>query len=128
MSNKSESEEDSDVELSSTSQKKPHFINMPRPQDIKRKKVEPLNENDYQYDSDKEEYVLRPKKDSALAGEEEEEDDSDDEEPEEDDFQRQLRLEREEAERIKKLDKQEKKTKTDPDGTEYEWDPVVKGI
>jgi len=127
MSNKSESEEDSDVELSSTSQKKPHFINLPRPQEIKRKKVEALNENDYQYDSDKEEYVLRPKKDSAAVGDDDDDDESDDEESEENDFQRQLRLEKEEAERIKNLDK-EKKTKIDPDGTEYEWDPVVKGI
>ena len=44
-------------------------------------------------------------------------------EPEEDDFQRQLRLEREEAERKAA----NKKTKIDADGTEYEWDDSVKG-
>ena len=44
-------------------------------------------------------------------------------EPEEDDFERQLRLEREEAERKAAA----KKTKTDADGTEYEWDETVKG-
>ena len=43
-------------------------------------------------------------------------------------FNIQLRLEREEAERLKEKEKDvEKKTKKDPDGTEYEWDPVVKG-
>ena len=90
MSNKSESEDDSDVELSATSNKKPHFINLPRPQDIKRKKVEPLNENDYQYDSDKEEYVLRPKKDATAGVELDDDDESEQDEPEEDDFQRQV--------------------------------------
>jgi hypothetical protein len=44
----------------------------------------------------------------------------------ENDLQRQLRLEREEAERLKKQS-EAKKTKIDEDGTEYEWDPVVKG-
>ncbi len=44
---------------------------------------------------------------------------------EENDFERQLRLEKEEAERLK--EQAEKKTKIDPDGTEYEWDPAVKG-
>lgn len=45
----------------------------------------------------------------------------------EDDLQRQLRLEREEAERLKTQQSEEKKTKIDEDGTEYEWDPAVKG-
>lgn len=44
---------------------------------------------------------------------------------EEDELKRQLRLEKEEAERVKK--EEEKKRRKDPDGTEYEWDPVVKG-
>jgi len=43
----------------------------------------------------------------------------------EDEFERQLRLEKEEGERLKT--EGEKKTKIDPDGTEYEWDPAVKG-
>ncbi len=50
----------------------------------------------------------------------------------EDDLRRQLRLEKELAE--KKLIESEAasgeptvKTRKDPDGTEYEWDPVVKG-
>jgi len=46
-------------------------------------------------------------------------------EDEENEFERQLRLEKEEAERLK--EQGEKKTKTDPDGTEYEWDPAMKG-
>ena len=123
MSHKSESEEDSDLEQQEELKphhKKPHFTTMPRPQDVKRKKIE-LNEEDYEFDSDEGEMVLRPEKAQELAEIESEE------EVEEDDFQRQLRLEREEAERIKKLEKEEKKTKIDPDGTEYEWDPVVKG-
>jgi hypothetical protein len=45
---------------------------------------------------------------------------------EEDDFHRQLRLEREEQ--LSKEKKEiEAKTKKDSDGTEYEWDPNVKG-
>jgi hypothetical protein len=44
----------------------------------------------------------------------------------EDDFHRQLRLEREEQ--LSKEKKEiEAKTKIDADGTEYEWDPTVKG-
>lgn len=52
-----------------------------------------------------------------MAAKEKEDDD-------EDLLQMQLTLEKEEAER--KL-KAEVKTKKDEDGTEYEWDPVVKG-
>jgi hypothetical protein len=48
-------------------------------------------------------------------------------EEEEDDFARQLRLEKEEMLRKEAAAKLEKKTKIDPDGTEYEWDPEVKG-
>jgi hypothetical protein len=54
---------------------------------------------------------------------EQEKSDSDDEDKNnEDDFRRQLRLEKEEAERLAK-----KKTRIDPDGTEYEYDELVKG-
>ena len=53
--------------------------------------------------------------------EEAEESEKDDSE-EEDDFRRQLRLEKEEAEKLAK-----KKTRIDPDGTEYEYDEQVKG-
>ncbi|CAF0859237.1 unnamed protein product [Adineta steineri] len=51
-------------------------------------------------------------------------DDDDDDDNDEDDFNRQLRLEQ-----TKKLQNQAAKikTKTDPDGTVYEWDPAVKG-
>lgn len=118
MSHKSESEEESDLDESKISNKKPQFTNLPRPQDIKRKK---FNEDDIEYDSEEDEFVM-PKQ---IVEE--------DTEDEEDDFQRQLRLEREEAERkavakaAEKVKTEEKKTKTDPDGTEYEWDPVVKG-
>lgn len=51
---------------------------------------------------------------------ENDEDDDDDE----DDFDRQIRLEQ-----TKKLQNaaEQTKTKVDPDGTVYEWDPVVKG-
>jgi hypothetical protein len=51
-------------------------------------------------------------------------DDDDDDDNGEDDFNRQLRLEQ-----TKKLQHQAEqiKTKTDPDGTVYEWDPTVKG-
>lgn len=45
-----------------------------------------------------------------------------DESDDEDDFKRQLRLEKEEEERRLK-----KKTRIDPDGTEYEYDEQVKG-
>ena len=53
-----------------------------------------------------------------------ENDDDDDDDDDGDDFNRQLRLEQ-----TKKLQKDAEKTKTkiDPDGTVYEWDPVVKG-
>jgi hypothetical protein len=53
-----------------------------------------------------------------------EDDDDDDDDDNEDDFNRQLRLEQ-----SKKLQNQaaQVKTKTDPDGTVYEWDPAVKG-
>jgi hypothetical protein len=46
------------------------------------------------------------------------------EDVDEDDFDRQIRLEQ-----TKKLQKdaEQTKTKTDPDGTVYEWDPAVKG-
>ncbi len=48
----------------------------------------------------------------------------DDDEDDEDDFNRQIRLEQ-----TKKLqnDAEKTKTKIDPDGTVYEWDPAVKG-
>jgi hypothetical protein len=51
-------------------------------------------------------------------------DDDDDDDNDEDDFNRQLRLEQ-----TKKLqnDAAKTKTKVDPDGTVYEWDPTVKG-
>lgn len=51
-------------------------------------------------------------------------DDDDDDDSDEDDFARQLRLEK-----TKALQNQAEqvKTKTDPDGTVYEWDPAVKG-
>ncbi|CAF0886529.1 unnamed protein product [Adineta ricciae] len=51
-------------------------------------------------------------------------DDDDDDDNDEDDFARQLRLEK-----TKELQNQAEqvKTKTDPDGTVYEWDPAVKG-
>lgn len=45
---------------------------------------------------------------------------------EENEFDRQLRLEREEAER-KAVEKAQKQTRIDADGTEYEYDPIVKG-
>ena len=50
--------------------------------------------------------------------------DDDDDDDEEDDFNRQIRLEK-----TKQLqdDAQKTKTKVDPDGTVYEWDPAVKG-
>jgi hypothetical protein len=50
--------------------------------------------------------------------------DDDDDEDDEDDFNRQIRLEQ-----TKKLqnDAEKTKTKIDPDGTVYEWDPAVKG-
>jgi hypothetical protein len=50
--------------------------------------------------------------------------DDDANEKEENDFERQLRLEKEEAERKAS---EKKLTRTDPDGTEYEYDPVIKG-
>lgn len=47
---------------------------------------------------------------------------------EEDDFKRQLRFEQEEQLRKEQKKKDEEvKTKKDPDGTEYEWDPAIKG-
>jgi hypothetical protein len=48
----------------------------------------------------------------------------DDDDVDEDEFDRQIRLER-----TKKLqhDAEHTKTKIDPDGTVYEWDPNVKG-
>jgi hypothetical protein len=48
----------------------------------------------------------------------------DDDDDDEDDFNRQLRLEQ-----TKQLqnDAEQTKTKIDPDGTVYEWDPTVKG-
>lgn len=51
-------------------------------------------------------------------------DDDDDDDNDEDDFNRQIRLEK-----TKQLqdDAQKTKTKVDPDGTVYEWDPTVKG-
>lgn len=45
----------------------------------------------------------------------------------ENEFERQLRLEREEAERKKQEQTQLKQTRIDADGTEYEYDPIVKG-
>jgi hypothetical protein len=50
--------------------------------------------------------------------------DDDEEDEDEDDFNRQIRLEQ-----TKKLQDAAKQTKTkiDPDGTVYEWDPTVKG-
>jgi hypothetical protein len=50
--------------------------------------------------------------------------DDDDDDDDEDDFNRQLRLEK-----TKKLQNaaEKVKTKVDPDGTVYEWDPTVKG-
>ena len=52
------------------------------------------------------------------------EDDDDDDDEDEDEFNRQLRLEQ-----TKKLqnDAAKSKTRVDPDGTVYEWDPAVKG-
>lgn len=64
-----------------------------------------------EYDSDDEEYGKMLQEDPDVDSE--------------DEFERQFRLEKEEAERLKV--KSEKKIKTDPDGTEYEWDPAVKG-
>ena len=51
-------------------------------------------------------------------------DDEDDDDDDEDEFNRQIRLEQ-----TKKLQDNAKqiKTKIDPDGTVYEWDPTVKG-
>ncbi|CAF0935014.1 unnamed protein product [Rotaria sordida] len=51
-------------------------------------------------------------------------DDDDDDDEDEDEFNRQIRLEE-----TKKLQKEAEQTKTrvDPDGTVYEWDPNVKG-
>ncbi|CAF3075198.1 unnamed protein product, partial [Rotaria sp. Silwood2] len=51
-------------------------------------------------------------------------DDDDDDDDDEDEFNRQIRLEE-----TKKLQNEAEKTKTrvDPDGTVYEWDPNVKG-
>ena len=47
---------------------------------------------------------------------------------EENEFERQLRLEREEAEhKAAEKEKAPKQTRIDADGTEYEYDPVVKG-
>ena len=97
MSHKSESEEDSDLDESKIRHKKPQFTNLPRPQDIKRKK---FNEDDIEYDSEEDEFVM-PKQ---IVEE--------DTEDEEDDFQRQLRLEREEAER-KAVAKAAEKVKTE---------------
>jgi hypothetical protein len=50
--------------------------------------------------------------------------DDDDDEDDEDEFNRQIRLQQ-----TKNLQKDAEKTKTkvDPDGTVYEWDPAVKG-
>ncbi len=52
------------------------------------------------------------------------ENDDDDVDDDEDEFNRQIRLEQ-----TKKLqnDAAQTKTKVDPDGTVYEWDPTVKG-
>jgi hypothetical protein len=75
----------------------------------------------------------KPKKQKIEELEDESESEEDEEnnevveEEEEDDFARQLRLEKEEMLRKEEADKVEKKTKIDPDGTEYEWDPEVKG-
>ena len=47
---------------------------------------------------------------------------------EENEFDRQLRLEKEEEQKLKEKQGGEKKrTKIDPDGTEYEWDETAKG-
>jgi hypothetical protein len=65
--------------------------------------------------------------DQSDSEEEDDEENDDKVEEEEDDFARQLRLEKEEMMRKEAAAKIEKKTKIDPDGTEYEWDPEIKG-
>ena len=107
MGDVNESEEEDELEQSIENKKK-NYINQTRELTSKPKKV----------------------KTDDLEEEETSEEDSEDEKSveKEDDFARQLRLEKEELERKEKAGAaEEKKKKNDPDGTEYEWDPQIKG-
>ncbi len=110
MSGISESDEDSDLEVQKPVKKLYTKQTRELTSSTKKQKTEEVVD---EYDSDDEAYHNMLKS-------------GDHDENEEDDFERQLRLEKEEAER-KKVEKEEKKTRIDPDGTEYEYDPVVKG-
>lgn len=78
---------------------------------VKKQKTDnELTDEEFEYESDEEYYQKLMNQDETS---------------QEDDLKRQLRLEKEESDRKEK--EQEKKRRKDPDGTEYEWDPVVKG-
>jgi hypothetical protein len=116
MGDMSDSEEE---ELAPIQNKKPAYTSQTRDLSTKpAKKQKTTGELDQEPSSSEEEdddSLLKP-----LAAEEEEEDD----------FARQLRLEKEESLRKASVAEQNeaKKTKIDPeDGTEYEWDPQIKG-
>jgi hypothetical protein len=80
--------------------------------------IESEEESDTEVETKKLKVAYTTTSRKLLENNEEDKDESD----EEDDFRRQLRLEKEEAERVAK-----KKTRIDPDGTEYEYDEQVKG-
>ncbi|RNA10183.1 HIV Tat-specific factor 1 [Brachionus plicatilis] len=73
----------------------------------KQKTDKELSDEEFEYESDEEYYQKLMTQETS----------------EEDDLKRQPRLEKEEIERKEK--ESEKKRKKDPDGTEYEWDPVT---
>jgi len=122
------SEDDSDVEMSSESTAKVNkkkYTHQTRDLSTKSKKSKLGDE-----DVDESEII-----DEKILNEEEDDEEyfkrflNKEIEYKEDDLEMQLRFEREEQERkaAAKKEEESKKTKTDPDGTVYEWDENVKG-
>ena len=136
------SEEDSDVELSQEEilkKTKKKYIHQTRDvssatsSKTKKLKLKKLNGEEEDEDDDMDMY------DEKKLNDEEDDEEyfkkfvKNEIEYQEDDLERQLRFEREEKERKEQMKKDDAekaepiKTKIDPDGTEYEWDPAIKG-